>query len=66
MNKDITYAEALAKHPTEVAEIVRLMRKGRSKAKNTDPATWSWSYSWCESFPDMDTSFESLFSEEEP
>ena len=44
MDREITYAEALASHPAEVSEIIAQFRRGRGKHRDTDPATWRWLY----------------------
>lgn len=45
-NLDTTYEQALSRHPAEVAEIVKGVRKGKARDKDTDPATWRWCYTW--------------------
>ena len=47
MNQPLPYEQALERHPEQVADVIRQVRKGRSKTKNTDPSTWTWSYTWC-------------------
>ena len=47
MNQSLTYQQALERHPEQVADVLRQVRKGRSKTKNADPSTWTWSYDWC-------------------
>lgn len=48
MNLPLSYEDALSKHPAEVAEVIRIARKSRSKFRNSDPATWKWEYIWSE------------------
>ena len=46
MNTHISYTEAMD-FPEAVGEIVRKVRKGKGKLKDTDPSTWTWSFlSW--------------------
>jgi hypothetical protein len=42
--KTLTYEEALSENPGAVAEVLKTLRKSRSKNKKADPATLSWSY----------------------
>ena len=42
--KTLTYEEAVQAHPVEAAEVLKKLRKSRSKHKNTDPATLTWAY----------------------
>jgi hypothetical protein len=37
----------LRRHPAEVAEIVAKLRKGKSKVRDADPATFTWTYDAC-------------------
>lgn len=46
MDVPISYEEALARHPAEVAAILRDVRRGKAKDKDRDAATWKWTYSW--------------------
>lgn len=46
MNVEIDYATVLVRHPVEVQICVDKIRKGKSKKKDTDPATWKWTYDW--------------------
>lgn len=45
-NLDIPYEVALTRHPEVVNACIDQVRAGKSKDKNTDPATWRWTYSW--------------------
>lgn len=47
MNITITYETALARHPMQVAEILKDLAKSRSKDKDMDPTHYKWEYSWC-------------------
>lgn len=49
MNVEIDYAIALARHPVEVQVCIDKIRKGKAKKKDTDPATWKWTYDWATS-----------------
>jgi hypothetical protein len=60
---DITYEEALKRHPTEVALIVKRLRKGKSKLRENDPASFTWEYTRCVECPDGLTLAE-IFSEQ--
>jgi len=44
--QDISYVEALARHPQQVQACVEKVRAGKSKDKDSDPATWKWTYTW--------------------
>lgn len=44
---DISYEEALRRHPKEVAGVVAKLRAGKSKSKGEDPANLGWSYECC-------------------
>jgi len=41
---DLTYREALTRHPDEVASLLRRLRHGNSKHKNAKPEEVSWRY----------------------
>jgi hypothetical protein len=43
----LPYEEMLRRHPKEVAEIVSKLRKGKSKVRDADPATITWTYEAC-------------------
>jgi len=43
---NLSYEVALTRHPEQVAACVRDVRSGKAKTKDTDPATWTWQYSW--------------------
>ncbi len=46
MNTPITYEDAL-EFPEAVEQVVRKVRKGKGKLKDTDPSTWTWYFlSW--------------------
>lgn len=60
MHHTVTYPEALAQHPADVALVVAQVRKTRSKFKHTDPSGWIWRYTWHTSYrvchgADLDT-----------
>lgn len=42
----VPYEVLLKRHPVEVQEVINVIRSGRAKSKNTDPATWHWCYQW--------------------
>ena len=42
----VTHAVVLDRHPDAVAVLVRKIRRGKSPRRDTDPATWDWSYAW--------------------
>lgn len=44
MNTPITYEDAL-EFPEAVEQVVRKVRKGKGRLKNTDPSTWTWYFS---------------------
>lgn len=46
MRLEITYEQALREYPKEVDEIIRKIRKGRSKHKNAAPETLTWEFNW--------------------
>jgi hypothetical protein len=41
---DLSYEEALKRHPEEVAEIITKLRSGKSKSRNVAPEALVWSY----------------------
>ena len=43
----LSYEEMLRRHPAEVAEIISKLRKGKSKVRDADPATITWTYQAC-------------------
>ena len=43
----LTYEEMHRRHPAEVAEILTKLRKGKSKVREEDPATFTWAYHAC-------------------
>lgn len=43
----LSYEEMLRRHPAEVAGIVAKIRKGKSKHREADPATLTWTYQAC-------------------
>jgi len=55
----LSYEEMLRRHPVEVAEIVSKLRKGKSKHRDADPASLTWTYQagvlieGCGSFDDL-------------
>lgn len=60
MKIEITYEQALERHPEETAKIIAAFRKSRSKHKTSDPSTWLWVYSYCVRVNSM--SFSDLLS----
>jgi hypothetical protein len=44
---NIDYAEALNRHPNEVAKIINALRKSKSKEKNANLQEIVWSYEYC-------------------
>lgn len=60
-NIDIPYEVALTRHPDQVNACIDQVRAGKSKDKNTDPATWRWTYSWATRIEA--TTLERLFRE---
>lgn len=46
MDVPVPYEVVVQRHHDEWKAIVIKVRKGKSKDKHTDPATWDWSYSW--------------------
>lgn len=57
----LTYEEALAKHPAEVAAVIKQVLKSRSNFRLTDPATWTWRYNWSERVEGGPHDIESMF-----
>lgn len=45
--RDLTYEEAVARHPNEVDAIVKSLRRGKSVHRLCDPRELSWSYGCC-------------------
>ncbi len=60
-NIDIPYDVALTRHPKQVNACIDQVRAGKSKDRNTDPATWRWTYSWATRIEA--TTFERLLME---
>ena len=50
MRVAISYETALARHPNEVAAVMALLAKSRSKDLDCDPTHFAWAYSWGLSF----------------
>jgi hypothetical protein len=46
MNVIVPYETLLSRHPEQVEACIFQVRKGKAKAKDTDPATWEWQYKW--------------------
>lgn len=44
---NLTYEEALAKHPEEVSRVIKDLRSSRSKHRLAAPETLVWSYQTC-------------------
>lgn len=42
----IPYGTALARHPNEVAAVMAMLAKSRSKDPDCDPMHFMWTYSW--------------------
>jgi hypothetical protein len=59
----VSYEEALKRHPVEVASIVKRLRKGKSKLRENDPASFTWEYSRCVVIPNGRTLAE-IFTEQ--
>ena len=66
MKLPLSYEDALAKHPDEVAEVIAQMRKSRSKFRNSDPSAWKWSYDWGERIEGGAMSAADLFKPQKP
>jgi hypothetical protein len=43
---EIDYKTAKKRYPNEVQEVIKKVRSGKSKNKNTDPELWAWGFSW--------------------
>jgi hypothetical protein len=48
MQVEISYEEAAARYPKQVAEIIANLRKGKSVQKNADPSALSYTLDWGE------------------
>jgi hypothetical protein len=44
---EIPYKTAKKRYPKEVAEVMKKVRAGKSKHRNSDPNLWAWGFSWC-------------------
>ena len=44
---EIPYKAAKKRYPKEVAEVVKKVRAGKSKHRNSAPELWAWGFSWC-------------------
>lgn len=44
MNIEISYTQAITRHPKEVKEIIEKLRKGKSIHKNANPEELTWFY----------------------
>jgi hypothetical protein len=44
---EIDYKTAKKRYPKEVAEVIKKVRAGKSKHRNSDPNLWAWGFSWC-------------------
>lgn len=44
---EISYKAAKKRYPKEVAEIVKKVKSGKSKHRNSAPELWAWGFSWC-------------------
>lgn len=47
---DLTYAEALRRHPDEVENLLRRLRHGSSKHRGAKPEELSWQYDYYQSY----------------
>jgi hypothetical protein len=52
MRFKITFEEALARHPAEVAEAIAEIRKSRSRDRNVEVEKMEWAYSYSISIPE--------------
>ena len=50
MKAEIPYETALARHPNEVAAVMAMLAKSRSKDPDCDPTRFVWTYLWGISF----------------
>lgn len=46
MKIDITFEQALERHPKAVEQVIKKLRSGKSKHKDDDPSTLNWHYSY--------------------
>lgn len=44
---EIAYKTAKKRYPKEVAEIIKKIKSGKSKHRNSSPELWAWGFSWC-------------------
>ena len=57
----VPYDVVLGRHPLAVRIIMKQVRSGKAKDKDTDPTAWKWTYSWGTRI-DGSTSFAGLLS----
>lgn len=44
---EIAYKTAKKRYPKEVDEVVKKVKSGKSKHRNSNPNLWAWGFSWC-------------------
>lgn len=44
---EISYKTAKKRYPKEVAEVIKKVKAGKSKHRNSAPELWAWGFSWC-------------------
>lgn len=44
---EISYKTAKKRYPKEVDEVIKKVKSGKSKHRNSNPNLWAWGFSWC-------------------